>query len=225
MLIYGKQPVAYAIDHHKDKIKTLFISKDLDQKEFSELHKLGIELKRIPHEAAQKMTKNANHQGFFCEMEEIELSDSSLYANSNFILVLSALSDVGNIGALVRSAYALGVDGIVITGLKNIQLAPIVRTSTGALLDMPIIVHTNIHDVLNELSMAEYSLYAADMDGQDIREATFKGRRALILGAEGEGISPRTLKKIENRVSISMKNNFDSLNVSVAGAILMDRMR
>lgn len=225
MLIYGKQPVAYAIAHHKEKITKLYISKDLDQKEFSKLHKLDIELKRIPHEAAQKMTKNANHQGFLCEMEELELSDNSLYANANFILVLSALSDVGNIGALVRSAYALGVDGIVITGLKNLQIAPIVRTSTGALLDMPLIVHTNIHDVLNELSMADYSLYAADMGGEDIREAKFSGKRALILGAEGEGISPRALKKIENKVSITMQHDFDSLNVSVAGAILMDRMR
>ena len=225
MLIYGKQPVAYALAHHQDKIQTLYISKDLDKKEFSRLHKLDCELKRIPHEAAQKMCKNANHQGYLCEMDELTLADSSIYNNSNFILVLSALSDVGNIGALIRSAYALGVDAIIITGLKNLQLSPIVRTSTGAALDMPIMFHTNIHDVLNELLMANFSLYAADMEGEDIRQATFKGKRALVLGAEGEGISARALKKIDNKVSISMQHNFDSLNVSVAGAILMDRMR
>ena len=63
MLIYAKQPIYYIIDNYPNKIKTLYIAKELDKKEYSRLMKMGFEVKRIPNEAAQKMCKNANHQG------------------------------------------------------------------------------------------------------------------------------------------------------------------
>lgn len=225
MLIYAKQPVHYVIDNYPNKIKTLYIAKDLEKKEYSRLMKMGFEVKRIPQEAAQKMCKNANHQGYLAEVDEYELHPFSSFLNKDFILVLSSLTDVGNIGAIVRSAYALGVEGIVVCGLKNLAIEPILRTSTGALFDMPLALEHNIHDVINDLKMSGFCVYGADTGGRDIRDVKVKPRRALILGSEGEGLAPRVLSKLDEVVSISMLHEFDSLNVSVAGAILMDRMR
>ncbi|OIP53845.1 MAG: 23S rRNA (guanosine(2251)-2'-O)-methyltransferase RlmB [Helicobacteraceae bacterium CG2_30_36_10] len=225
MLIYAKQPVHYVIDNYPNKIKTLYIAKDLEKKEYSRLMKMGFEVKRIPQEAAQKMCKNANHQGYLAEVDEYELCPFSSFLNKDFILVLSSLTDVGNIGAIVRSAYALGVEGIVVCGLKNLAIEPILRTSTGALFDMPLALEHNIHDVINDLKMSGFCVYGADTGGRDIRDVKVKPRRALILGSEGEGLAPRVLSKLDEVVSISMLHEFDSLNVSVAGAILMDRMR
>lgn len=225
MLIYAKQPVHYVIDNYPNKIKTLYIAKDLEKKEYSRLMKMGFEVKRIPQEAAQKMCKNANHQGYLAEVDEYELCPFSSFLNKDFILVLSNLTDVGNIGAIVRSAYALGVEGIVVCGLKNLAIEPILRTSTGALFDMPLALEHNIHDVINDLKMSGFCVYGADMNGRDIRDVKVKPRRALILGSEGEGLTPRVISKLDEAVAISMSHEFDSLNVSVAGAILMDRMR
>ncbi len=225
MLIYAKQPVHYVIDNYPNKIKTLFIAKDLEKKEYSRLMKMGFEVKRIPQEAAQKMCKNANHQGYLAEVDEYELYPFSSFLNKDFILVLSNLTDVGNIGAIVRSAYALGVEGIVVCGLKNLSIEPILRTSTGALFDMPLALEHNVHDVINDLKMSGFCVYGADMNGKDIRDVKVKPRRALILGSEGEGLTPRVLSKLDEVVGINMSHEFDSLNVSVAGAILMDRMR
>ena len=225
MLIYGKQPINYMLDHHLNKIQKIYLAKELDKKEYSKLMKTGIEIARIPQKAASSMAKNGNHQGFLADVDEISLQDATLYQHSNFIVVLNGLTDVGNIGALIRSAYALGVDGIVISGLKHIALAPIVRTSTGALFDMPLIVQHNILDVLNELKLSGFESYAAAMEGQDIRTVSPAKKRALILGNEGEGIPNKIMKKIDHQVSIQMEHDFDSLNVSVAGAILIDRMR
>jgi len=90
---------------------------------------------------------------------------------------------------------------------------------------MPLAVEHNIFNVLNDFKMSGFASYGADMDGVDIRKADIKEKRVLVLGNEGEGLSKRLVSKLDHVVSIEMAHDFDSLNVSVAGAILMDRMR
>jgi len=225
MLIYGKQPIYYLLDHAPQKIRTLYLAKELDKKEYSRLMRMGFEIKRIPANAAQSMSKTGNHQGFLAEVDEIEPASLSSLSDKNFVVILSGMTDVGNIGAIVRSAYALGVDAIIVCGIRRLQLEPIVRSSSGALFDMPIVIQHNLYDVMNDLKVAGFNHYGAVMDGTDVREIAFKGKRSLILGNEGEGIPGRAVRKLDFPVSIKMAHGFDSLNVSAAGAILMDRMR
>jgi 23S rRNA (guanosine2251-2'-O)-methyltransferase len=225
MLIYGKQPVHYVIERHSSKIRTLYLAKEVHKKEYSRLMKLGCEVKRIPPNAAQAMSRNGNHQGYLAEVEDVVPTPLKSLLEQEFVVVLSGITDVGNIGAIVRSAYALGVDGVVISGLKNLSLEPVVRSSTGALMDLPFAVQTNLYDVINDLKQAGFALYGAVMDGEDIRTAARDPKRALLLGNEAEGIPGRAQEKLDRRVSIAMAHDFDSLNVSAAGAILMDRMR
>jgi 23S rRNA (guanosine2251-2'-O)-methyltransferase len=206
-------------------IKTLYLAKDIDKKEFSRLSKMDFELKRIPPQAAQKLSKGASHQGFLAEVEDIELKNYRDMLDDEFLLVLSGLTDVGNIGSLVRSAYALGIDGIIVTGVKNLPLDSIARISTGALFDIPFSIERNIYDVLNDLKTSGFKLYGADMDAKDVKEVSFKGKKVLILGSEDKGFSKKVASRLDEIISIKMDRKFDSLNVSVAGAILMDRMR
>jgi len=209
MLIYAKQPIYYLINHYPQKIKTLY---------------MGFEIKRIPNEAAVKMSKNANHQGFLAEVEDYKLHNYQTFLNKEYIVILAGLTDVGNIGALIRSAYALGVEGVIVTGVKHLNIEPILRTSTGALFDMPLAVEQNIHNLLNDFKMSGFVSYGADMGGVDICEVKPTQKRVLVLGNEGEGLSARVSAKLDTIVSIKMAHDFDSLNVSVAGGILMQRM-
>ncbi|MEA2092105.1 MAG: 23S rRNA (guanosine(2251)-2'-O)-methyltransferase RlmB [Campylobacterota bacterium] len=225
MLIYAKQPIYYIIKNYPNKIKTLYLAKDVEKKEYSRLMKMNFEVKRIPSDAAGKMCKNANHQGILAEVDDYELHQFKSFLDKDFVLVLSSLTDVGNIGAIVRTAYAMGVDAIVVCGIKNLNLEPVLRTSTGALFDMPFALEHNIHNVINDLKTSGFCLYGADMDGRDIRDVKVKQKKVLVLGSEGEGLSSRVVSKLDEVVSIKMSHEFDSLNVSVAGAILMDRMR
>ena len=225
MLIYAKQPINYIIQNHPSKIKRLYLAKEIDKKEYSRLMKMGFEIKRIPSDAAGAMCKNASHQGILADVEAYELHDYKTFLNYEFVLVLSGLTDVGNIGAIIRTAYALGVDGVIACGVKSLPLEAIIRTSTGALYDTPFAIETNVHNVLNDLKMSGFTTYGADMGGKDIREVAIKPKRALFLGSEGEGLSARVSSKLDEVVSIKMAHAFDSLNVGAAGAILMDRMR
>jgi len=224
MIIYGKQVCFHALQSHETMVKTVYIAKKgiLPQALYDRYRS---RIKFLETKWAQSMAKGGNHQGILVEMEPFELSDLASMKQNRFILVLDGLTDAGNIGAIVRSAYALGVDGIVATGIKQLNFAAIARTSSGALLDMPFTIIPNILDPLNELKQVGFTLYGASMDGTSLGGATFEKKRVLVLGSEGEGISKRARAKIDEMVSIEMSRTFDSLNVSAAAAILIYRMK
>lgn len=225
MLVYGKQTVYHLIERSPGKIKQLYLAKNLEPKAYHRLMQMGIDIKRIPAEAAQSMSKSGNHQGFLAEVSDLEPHALRDLIQYEYLLVLNGLTDVGNIGAIIRSAYALGVDAVILSGVKSVAFEQVARSSSGALFEMPIALIFNIHDLLNELKMAGFTLYGADMEGEDIRHVHLDAKRVLILGSEGEGMGARVLKKVDQKIKIVMKHGFDSLNVSAAGAILIDRMR
>jgi 23S rRNA (guanosine2251-2'-O)-methyltransferase len=90
---------------------------------------------------------------------------------------------------------------------------------------MPFVIIPNTLDVLNELKQVGFKVYGASMDGTPINRCQCQLKKVLVLGSEGEGISKRAKSKIDEMVSIEMNREFDSLNVSVAAGILIDRMR
>jgi len=224
MIIYGKRVCLYALESHKALIKTVYIAKKgiLPQKLYDQYKS---RIKFLENRWAQSMAKGGNHQGILIEMEDFSQADLATIKQGDFILVLDGLTDSGNIGAIIRTAFALGVDGVIATGVKSLNFASLIRTSSGALFDMPFIIIPNILDVLNELKQVDFKLYGASMDGTFVNKCQFKQKKVLVLGSEGEGISKRAKFKIDEMVSIEMKREFDSLNVSVAAGILIDRMR
>ncbi|CAA6820130.1 MAG: 23S rRNA (guanosine-2'-O-) -methyltransferase rlmB (EC [uncultured Sulfurovum sp.] len=223
MIIYGKQVCLHALQKHEANIKTVYIAKKgiLPQTLFEANRD---KVKFLEERWAQKMSKGGNHQGILLEMEPLVQSDLNTLKKERFILVLDGLTDTGNIGAIVRSAYALGVDGIVASGVKTLNTSSIVRTSSGALLDMPFVIVSNILDVLSELKQVNFTIYGASMNGEQLDKCQFSEKRVLVLGSEGEGLSKRAKSKVDQVVSIEMKHEFDSLNVSAAAAILIHRM-
>jgi len=223
MIVYGKQVVLHALRHHPEKIEKIYIAKKgvLPQDLFE---RYGEKIKFIENRWAQQLSKGGNHQGLLAEMVEFEPTPLAEIKKGEFVLVLDTLTDAGNIGAIVRSAYALGVDGIVATGIGQLNFAAVMRTSAGALMEMPFRVERNILDVLHELSQAGYRLYGASMEGVPVETMQFARRRSLVLGSEERGISPKARRKLDETIAIRMKREFDSLNVSAAAAIMIHRM-
>jgi len=223
MIIYGKQVCLYALEHHPDTIRTVYIAKKgvLPQSLFHQFHD---RVKFLEEKWAQSMSKGGNHQGILLETEPLSEADLSTIKKSDFVVVLDALTDVGNIGAIVRSAYALGAEGVIATGVKQLNIPAIVRSSSGALLDMPFLIRHNILDVLHEFKQVGFTSYGAAMEGVPVQNMSFARKRLLVMGSEGKGISKKARAKLDGLVSIEMKHAFDSLNVSAAAAILIHRM-
>lgn len=228
MIIYGKQIVLYVLEKHPELIEEVFLSKEIDKKLFTKFARLNKKIHKVDNQKAQALAKGGNHQGFFLKLEQFDYTPIKDFKNMNFILVLDGLTDVGNIGAIGRTAYSMGIEGVIASNIKTINNSGIVRTSSGALLDLPFTVHPRSVDLASELIDSGFTLIGATMDGIDLKkygkiEKTDKV--ALFLGSEGEGISPKVAKKLDLKVSIGMEHEFDSLNVSVAAGILIYNLK
>ncbi|MCH9812397.1 MAG: 23S rRNA (guanosine(2251)-2'-O)-methyltransferase RlmB [Epsilonproteobacteria bacterium] len=225
MILYGKQIFFYVSEHYPELIEEIYLAKEVDKKLFSTIAKLNHKIIKLDSKKAQSMARGGNHQGFLLKIKALDFSEISQLKKEQFLLVLVGLTDVGNIGAIIRSAYALGVDGVVISGVQSIAIEGIIRTSSGAALDMPMVLFKDTATLVNELKQAGFTTYSADMGGEDVRDVSCATKKALLMGSEGKGIPNRILKMSDKKIKINMQRSFDSLNVSAAAAILCDRMR
>jgi 23S rRNA (guanosine2251-2'-O)-methyltransferase len=223
MIVYGKQVVLHALRHHPEKVEKVYIAKKgvLPQDLFEAW---GAKITFIENRWAQQLSKGGNHQGLLAELRPFEPTPLSEIRKGEFLLLLDTLTDVGNIGAIVRSAYALGVDGIVAGGVGQLNEAAIMRTSAGALMEMPFRVERHLLDVIHELKQSGHQIYGASMEGEPIETRRFPRRRTLVLGSEDRGLSKKVRAKLDGTLAITMRREFDSLNVSAAAAIMIHRM-
>ncbi|EAL0271259.1 23S rRNA (guanosine(2251)-2'-O)-methyltransferase RlmB [Campylobacter lari] len=224
MIVYGKQVFFYILEKHKEKIKEIYLAKECEKADFSKIAKASKKIKKLDFKTAQSLARGGNHQGFLMEIDEFEFSSFESLKEKDFIVILYNISDVGNIGAIVRSAYALGTDGVILVA-KSVAIDGVIRASSGAALDMKIVLSDDILSVINELKQKDFYIYASASGGSDIHTIKAKDKKVLIMGSEGFGIAPKVLKKCDECVGIKMHNDFDSLNVSAAFAILCDRMK
>jgi 23S rRNA (guanosine2251-2'-O)-methyltransferase len=227
MIVYGKQVVFYILEKHPKLIKTIYLTKEIEPKLFKKFSKLDVKIVRPDHKKAQSLARGGNHQGFLLDIEPYSYAPISKIKKGNFIVVLDRLSDVGNIGAIIRSCYALGVDGLVICGIKNPVAQGIIRTSSGAMLDMDVALYNSSIDLANELQQKDFFLLGASMDGDELKSVQVDPscKKALFLGSESEGLLNKLEQKLDQKVAIKMHNDFNSLNVSVAAAILIYELK
>lgn len=224
MIIYGKQLFLHLLEHYPSKLQTVFLSKKCDPKLFSRIAKATSKICSIDERKAQALCHGGNHQGFIAEIDAMNLTPFNEIKHGSFLVVLDEVTDVGNIGAIVRSAYAFGADGLILSGVKNCNLEAILRTSSAAAFELPIALCPSTRDMLNELKQMGFTLYGADMGGEDVKDVSFPSKKALVMGSEGKGLSPKIKERLDKIISIKMARAFDSLNVSAAAAVLCDRI-
>ncbi len=224
MIIYGKQLFLYVLEKYPGKIKKILLAKECDKKLFSQIARLNKPIEKLDFKKAQALARGGNHQGFLCEIEDKELKAFEEIKDKDFLLMLYGLSDVGNIGAIARTAYAFGVDALVVSGVKSLNLEGILRSSSGAALNLDISLVPDGLSAINELKQKGFHIYASSMDGVSVNEIKIKEKKVLVMGSEGFGIPKKVLSKCDEVVKIQMVRDFDSLNVNAACAILVDRM-
>ena len=224
MIVYGKQIFLYILKHKPSIIKKVILAKELDKKLFHQIKnsiQQNIKIEKVDNKKAQSLAHGGNHQGLLLDIKfenNYTLKDTK---EDNFILLLDNITDMGNIGAIFRSAYALGVDSIIICGISNLKLDTIIRTSSGSALDMKFVSYKNSAQAVSELKQAGFCAYGSSFDGISLKNISKSNKTLLIMGNENSGISNKVLKQCDKKVKIDMKHNFDSLNVSAAAAILI----
>ncbi len=142
-----------------------------------------------------------------------------------FIVLLDGITDPHNLGAVIRTAECAGAHGVIVPERRSVGLTPAaVKASAGAVEHVPVARVTNLNRTIEELKKRGVWVYALTMDGEDYTSVDFKGGVALVVGAEGEGVSRLTLENCDRRVSLPMRGQIESLNASVAAGIVMYRV-
>ena len=219
MLAYGKN-VLYMTN--PSSIKKAYISKTKQDKElFEYLKQNKIHYIVVEKELLNKMTKE-NHQGIVLEIEDFHYSELEEIIDGSFLLILDHLEDPHNLGAIIRSAEAAGVTGMILPKDRSVSVTDtVIKTSAGAINNVKIVKVTNLVDTIKKLQKNNFFIYGADMEGVDLRKTTFADKKVLVIGNEGKGISPIIEKNCDEIIRIPMKGQVNSLNASVAAAILI----
>lgn len=225
MIVFGRKCFEYVLTHTPLLINEVYLSKEIDKKLFSKIKTLKIPIIRIDNKKAQSLARGGNHQGMFLSMQDMALQSLESMLEYERLMVLCNLNDIGNIGSIIRSAYALGIDGIILCdrGLSRDALSGIFRASSGALLKMPLCLYHSSLDIINILKMKGFSLFGGDIRGSSIT-SSIPRKWTLFMGQEDIGLTRRLLEKMDYVLSVEMRDDFDSLNVSVAAGILIDRL-
>ncbi|MBE6717151.1 MAG: 23S rRNA (guanosine(2251)-2'-O)-methyltransferase RlmB [Ruminococcaceae bacterium] len=195
----------------------------------AECKEKGIIVKEVDSKKLDFMCGHAHHQGVIMiaaahEYSTVEniLKKAEEKGEAPFIIICDSLEDPHNLGAIIRTADAAGAHGVIIPERRSVSLSGIVgKTSAGALEYVPVARVKNITSVIKLLKEKGLWVYCADMDGTPYRKADLSGAIALVVGGEGAGVSRLVKENCDGVLSIPMRGNVNSLNASVAAAILI----
>ncbi|NEN23483.1 23S rRNA (guanosine(2251)-2'-O)-methyltransferase RlmB [Cryomorpha ignava] len=231
-LVYGIHPVLEALETGKSMEKVMIqkgLNPDTLHKILPKLKETGTPFQFVPKVKLDKTT-GKNHQGIIAMMSPIEFQDlewliPSIYESGEtpLLLILDRITDVRNFGAICRSAECAGVHAIVIPTKGAAQMnEDAIKTSTGALLRIPICRADSLGSTIDFLNESGFKTIACHEKGKDIYyECDFTTPVAIIMGSEEDGISNNARESSNHSVRIPMLGETQSLNVSVATSILL----
>ena len=225
--VYGKNVVRQLLEEDKKIYEIILMDGFKDAKILNLLKGKKFPVKTMNrHKMDAKL--DGNHQGIAALIDEYkmytleEVLADIPEGKTPLLLMLDGLEDPHNLGAIIRTAEAAGVHGIIIPKRRSASLNYTVgKTSAGALEYMKVARVPNLAATLDELKEKGMWVYGADMDGEDIRSVNLDGAAILVIGSEGDGMSRIVREKCDFIVSLKMKGQINSLNASVAGGILM----
>ena len=230
--IYGIHAVIEAIDAGKD-IDKILLSKTLNaetaQDIFNRARQLQVPVQRVPVQKIDRITRR-NHQGVLAMLAAVtyyrveDLVPQLFDEGENpFIVVLDGVTDVRNFGAVARTCECAGVSAIVIPDRESVSVnADAVKTSAGALNYLPVCREHNLVNAVKLLRDSGFKIVGtSDKSQMPYTQADYTGPVAIVLGAEDKGISSDIMKLCDTRVLIPEFGHINSLNVSVAGGIMI----
>ncbi len=223
--IYGKNVVRQRIQNRL-AIQKLFIDVKKNQ-DILELAKQA----HIPYEVCDASSLNryaSHHQGVVAQIEDYRTHALAAVlktvGDEATLIMLDGLEDPQNLGAILRSADAAGIAGIILPKHGSVQLnATVARVSTGAIDTVKTIVVTNLNQCIEELKAAGFWIYGAEFtpNSKTYTELIYPKKTAFVIGSEGKGISRLVKQNCDELIKIPMLGSVNSLNASVSAALLM----
>lgn len=228
MYIYGKN-VAKEKINSGDKINKIYLSDKFNDNEIINMIKKNKIRYSFVNNRVLDSKVDGLHQGIVIECDDVYTYDFSYIKNikkDNPVLVmLDHLEDPHNFGAIIRTCEALGIDGIIIPNDRSVNInGTVVKTSVGAIYNMPIIRVANLNNAIEKLKDIGYWIIGTDMVGTDYTKIDYNMPICLVIGNEGKGISKVIKNNCDFMAMIPMSGNINSLNASVSCGIILSRI-
>ena len=189
----------------------------------------GIVVSEVVAAKLDELSEHRAHQGViavcpayaYSTVEGI-IEKSNQIGEQPFIIILDGIEDPHNLGAIIRTADAVGAHGVIIPKRRAVGVTPaVVKASAGAIEHVPVARVTNITNTIEELKKLNIWTFCADATGQPLYDAPLTGAIAIVIGGEGSGVSRIVREKCDFTVEIPMYGKISSLNASVAAAVVM----
>lgn len=231
-LIEGRNPVLEAIKSDIP-IDCVYADKEANgslKKILSEAKNKGLTIKYVDKDALNRITENGRHQGIIAQALQYEYKEiDDIFATAAdreekpFVVILDEITDVHNLGAIIRTAEVMGAHGVIIPKRRAAQVNGVVsKTSAGAVEYIPVVRVTNISRTIQELKDRGLWIFGADMCGDKyLCEENFNIPLAIIIGSEGKGINRLVRDSCDALVKIPMNGKVTSLNASCAASVII----
>jgi 23S rRNA (guanosine2251-2'-O)-methyltransferase len=225
---YGRNAIRASLEC--GRVSKLFVAPHLMADPLvAEARSKKVEVAIVNDAELTRLSGSSHHQGFVALCEESTLSSlEEIIASAKgksypLILILDGIEDPQNLGAILRSADAFGVDGIIMKSHGQVQLnGTVAKVSTGAINYVKVAVVANLSQSIEVLKKAGYWIVASDGSAQQAYDQIdYRSPIALVVGSEGFGIAPLVLKHSDFVVKVPMVGHVNSLNASVAAGIFL----
>ena len=228
MKLEGKNPVREVINSGRaiNKLYVLDKTTDAQIREWVQIAKQNhVKVEWVDKKTLDKLSATGHHQGIIAECVDFKYTDLDdiLKKEGDLLLVmLDDLQDPHNLGSVIRVAECAGADAVIIPSRNSVDVnETVIRVSAGASAHMPVCKVGNLNATIEKLKKHNVWIFGADMDGTEMQKTNLQGNVALVVGAEGTGLSKLTRKLCDAIVSIPMFGKVNSLNASVSAGILL----
>ena len=219
--VYGRNSVAESLK--LGRVRKVWCLRDHPL--LPEVRQAGIPFETCERKRLDRLSHSGNHQGIVAEVESYPLYelDELLKEKDGLLVILDGLKDPQNLGTILRTVDCAGADGVIYKKHNSVKLnATVAKVSCGAIEYVKVAEVTNLTTTIKKLKEKGYWILAADAGGKTAYdEMKYDMNVALVIGAEGEGISRLVKEQCDFTVSLPMKGHLDSLNASVAAGILI----
>ncbi len=228
MKLEGKNPIREIINSGGSINKLYVLDKTTDQqiREWVQIAKKNhAKIEWVDKKTLDKLSATGHHQGIIAECTDFEYSDLDEICKKDgdlLLVLLDGLQDPHNLGSVIRVAECANADAVVIPSRNSVSVnETVIRVSAGASAHVPVCKVGNLNATIEKLKKQNIWVFGADMNGEPMYSANLKGNVAIVIGAEGSGLSKLTRELCDQIVSIPMYGKVNSLNASVSAGILL----
>ncbi len=213
----------------RNLVQSLYVSKtaESDWEKHCSLERSTVNYEVISDKLFRELSDTVSPQGVLAMVSMPRYEAEKFHGENAKLLCLEDIQDPGNLGTMIRTAEGAGMTAVVLSkGCVDLFNPKVVRSTMGALFRVPFYVCDDMLEEVKQLQEKGFSMYAAHLQGEnDYTQETYQGKVGILIGNEGNGLSPEVSERADKKVKIPMEGQLESLNAAVSAALFMYEVR